>query len=113
MPSFSSHNAKEHAPPPLESEGKETEELHGGCCVSSCSDSSLPTDVVVLIHFLLLRSAVNNVCGIKAEMLTKNDRDLWKTCHPGKGLYWIIQAVELLRHNGVEVSDILQEFGKP
>ena len=34
-------NVKEHTPPPLESEGSATEELHGGCCVSSCSDSSL------------------------------------------------------------------------
>lgn len=32
-------NVKEHAPPPLSSEGKETEELHGGCCVSPCSPS--------------------------------------------------------------------------
>ena len=30
-------NVKEHAPPPLESEGAETEKLDGGCCVSSCS----------------------------------------------------------------------------
>jgi hypothetical protein len=36
----SSQNVKEHAPPPLKSEGKATEELHGGCCVSSCSASS-------------------------------------------------------------------------
>ena len=33
-------NVKEHAPPPLESESAATEELHGGCCVSSCSESS-------------------------------------------------------------------------
>ena len=29
-------NVKEHAPPPLESDCAATEELHGGCCVSSC-----------------------------------------------------------------------------
>ena len=33
-------NVKEHAPPLLKSDCAETEELHGGCCVSSCSDSS-------------------------------------------------------------------------
>lgn len=35
----SRQNAQEHAPPPLSGEGKETEELHGGCCVSPCSES--------------------------------------------------------------------------
>jgi hypothetical protein len=35
-------NVKEHAPPPLGSEGKEIEELHGGCCDSTCSASSIP-----------------------------------------------------------------------
>jgi hypothetical protein len=34
-------NVKEHAPPPLESESAATEVLHGGCCVSSCSLSSI------------------------------------------------------------------------
>ena len=34
-------NVKEHAPPPLKSEGAATEKLHGGCCVSSCSASSI------------------------------------------------------------------------
>ena len=33
-------NVKEHAPPPLSSEGAEIEKLHGGCCVSTCSPSS-------------------------------------------------------------------------
>ena len=38
------HNVKEHAPPPLESDCAATEELHGGCCVSSCSESSFLSD---------------------------------------------------------------------
>jgi len=33
-------NVKEHAPPQLKSESAATDELHGGCCVSSCSFSS-------------------------------------------------------------------------
>jgi hypothetical protein len=33
-------NVQEHAPPLLKSDCAETEELHGGCCVSSCSFSS-------------------------------------------------------------------------
>ncbi len=33
-------NVKEHAPPPLKSDCAATEELHGGCCVSPCSESS-------------------------------------------------------------------------
>ena len=37
---FSWSNVKEHAPPPLKSESAATEELHGGCCVSTCSESS-------------------------------------------------------------------------
>jgi hypothetical protein len=41
-------NVKEHAPPPLKSDCAETEELHGGCCVSSCSDSSSSNDNVVI-----------------------------------------------------------------
>ena len=40
MESISLANVKEHAPPSLESESAATEELHGGCCVSSCSESS-------------------------------------------------------------------------
>ena len=41
MESISLANVKEHAPPPLESESAATEGLHGGCCVSSCSESSI------------------------------------------------------------------------
>jgi len=33
-------NVKEHAPPPLKSDCAATEELHGGCCVSTCCASS-------------------------------------------------------------------------
>jgi hypothetical protein len=35
------HNVKEHAPPQMESQETVTEELHGGCRVSSCCASSI------------------------------------------------------------------------
>ena len=39
-------NVSEHAPPPLNGEGAEAEELHGGCCVSACSPSYLRMEAV-------------------------------------------------------------------
>jgi hypothetical protein len=38
-------NVQEDAPPPLESDCAATEELHGGCCVSSCSPIEILSDV--------------------------------------------------------------------
>jgi len=49
-------NVKEHAPPPVKSGRKETEELYGGCCGSSCSPSSFlygPVELLRIVWFVL------------------------------------------------------------
>ena len=77
---FNLHERQEHAPPPLSSERKETEELHGGCCVSSCSDSPFDEFVAELCRAFNHLGAESDLIGTVASIGESIDVDTAITC---------------------------------
>ncbi len=65
----SSTNVQEHTPPQEKSDGAATEGLHGGCCVSSCSDSCLRLEIVDSKDGELITWAEIAVGSINSEMV--------------------------------------------